>query len=164
MTEHRVRTSWQRSLASGLLIAAGLSMGAGRALAEDEASRGAYLAKVTGCEGCHSAHDAAGNVLPGRLLAGGDHSIRAGGGASIVPPDITPDREGGIGGWSVAAIMTAIRSGKTPDGRTLSTAMPWRTQFAALTDADARAIAVYLQTVPPVHPTGAGNERGAQFR
>ena len=96
-------------------------------------------------------------MLPGRLLAGGDHPIRAGGGASIIPPNITPDREGGIGGWSVSAIMTAIRSGKTPDGRTLSTAMPWRTQFAALTDADARAIAVYLETVLPVHAAGVGN-------
>jgi cytochrome c553 len=130
----------------------------GPAGAEDEVSRGAYLARVTGCEGCHSAHDAAGNILPGHLMAGGDHPIRASGGASLVPPNITPDRETGIGGWDAVAIMAAIRTGKTPDGRTLSIAMPWRTQYADLTDADARAIAVYLLTVPPVHGTGSANE------
>ncbi len=137
-----------KALLSALLLAACLPA---PALAEDDATRGAYLAKVTGCEGCHSPHDAAGNVLPGRLMAGGDHPIRAGGGPGLVPPNITPDRETGIGGWDVPAIAAAIRSGQTPDGRILSIAMPWRTQFAALTEADARAIAAYLLTIPPVH-------------
>ena len=132
-----------------LLLLAGLASESliAPALAADEVARGAYLAKVTGCEGCHSAHDADGKVLPSGLMAGGDHAIRGG----MLPPNITPDRETGIGSWDVPAIMAAIRTGKTPDGRILSVAMPWRTQFADLTDADAHAIAVYLLTVPPVH-------------
>src|ERR1700761_9480555 len=70
------------------------------ARAEDIVARGAYLARITGCEGCHSAHDAAGAVAPSRLMAGGDHPIRAGNGAFMVPPNITPDRNSGIGGWT----------------------------------------------------------------
>lgn len=155
MSQNRPLASPLRALASTLLLAAFLSA---PAMAQNDMSRGTYLAKVTGCEGCHSAHDAAGNVLPGRLMAGGDHPIRAGGGPGIVPPNITPDRETGIGGWDVPAIMAAIRTGQTPDGGVLSVAMPWRTQFAALTEADARAIAVYLLTVQPIHRTGGESD------
>jgi len=151
MSRSRPPANPLRALATTLLLAAFLSA---PAMAQNEVSRGAYLAKVTGCEGCHSAHDAEGHVLPGRLMAGGDHPIRAGGGPGLVPPNITPDRDTGIGGWDVPAIAAAIRTGQTPDGRILSLAMPWRTQFAALTEADAQAIAAYLLTVPPVHRTG----------
>jgi cytochrome c553 len=138
-------------LALGLLSVISLSAVPGITRADDMVARGAYLAKVTGCEGCHSAHDAAGAVAPSRLMAGGDHPIRAAKGAFIVPPNITPDRDSGIGGWTAAAIVTAIRTGRTPDGRTLSIAMPWRTQYTYLSDEDAEAIAAYLLTVRPVH-------------
>ncbi|MEA2740031.1 MAG: hypothetical protein QOH05_3338 [Acetobacteraceae bacterium] len=138
----------------GLLLV-GLVAVPDHARAEDIVARGAYLARITGCEGCHSTHDAAGAVAPSRLMAGGDHPIRAGNGVFIVPPNITPDRDTGIGGWTAAAIVAAIRTGRTPDGRTLSIAMPWRTQYADLTDEDAQAIAAYLLTVPPVHIDGA---------
>lgn len=135
----------------GLLLLVFLYATADLSWAEDRVARGAYLAKVTGCEGCHSAHDANGVVAPSGLMAGGDHPIRGSKGTFVVPPNITPDPETGIGGWSVTAIVKAIRTGKTPGGRTLSIAMPWRTQYAALTDEDAQAIATYLLTVPAVH-------------
>lgn len=131
------------------LLFAGLCLAPLFAGAETTIDRGAYLSRITGCEGCHSPHDEEGKVLPGKVMAGGDHPIRAGGG-SVVPPNITPDKDAGIGKWDVAAIATAIRAGKTPDGRVLSVAMPWRTQFSALTEEDARAIAAYLLTLPAV--------------
>src|ERR1700688_2180440 len=101
-----------RQAALGLLLV-GLAAAPAPARAEDIVARGAYLARITGCEGCHSAHDAAGAVAPSRLMAGGDHPIRAGNGASMVPPNITPDRDTGIGGWTAAAIVAAIRTGRT---------------------------------------------------
>jgi hypothetical protein len=147
---------WRSAL--GLLSVISLSALPGITRADEMVARGAYLAKVTGCEGCHSAHDAAGAVAPSGLMAGGDHPIRAGRGTFIMPPNITSDRDSGIGGWTAAAIVTAIRTGRTPDGRTLSIAMPWRTQYASLTDKDAEAIAAYLLTVPPVHNGGGAAE------
>lgn len=111
--------------------------------------RGAYLAAVTGCVGCHSPHDPSGRVLPGRLLAGGDHPIHLPGGASLTPPNITPDREVGIGGWTDTQIVAVLAHGLMPDGRVLSVAMPWRTQFSALSEADMLAIARYILSVPP---------------
>lgn len=151
-----VAASWPGRLRiTSFVVLFSLSVLPGASLADDLVARGAYLARVTGCEGCHSAHDAGGQIPPSRLMAGGDHAIRAGGGASIVPPNITPDRDTGIGGWSAGAIVAAIRTGQTPEGRTLSIAMPWRTQYADLTDEDAQAIAAYLLTVPAVHADGA---------
>ena len=117
-------------------------------LAQEAANRGAYLAAITGCVSCHSPHDAAGHVREGRLLAGGDHPIHVAGGGAVYPPNITPDQATGIGSWSVQDIVTVLHDGRTPDGRILSAAMPWRTQYAMLAAADADAIAAYVHSVP----------------
>ena len=111
---------------------------------------GAYLAYATGCVGCHSPHDADGSVLPGRLLAGGDHPIRAANGAAIYPPDITPDPNSGIGGWTESQLEAVLARGALPGGGILSSAMPWRTQYDRLSPADRQAIAQYVLSVPPV--------------
>ena len=125
-----------------------------------EPDRGAYLAYVTGCVGCHSPHDDAGNVLPGRLLSGGDHPIRAAGGAGIYPPNITPDASAGIGGWTENQVVAVLARGEVPGGRILSSAMPWSTQYDKLSPADMQAIAQYVLSVPAVQahaPARAGD-------
>ncbi len=115
--------------------------------AQEPPNRGAYLAYVTGCVGCHSPHDEAGNVLEGQLLSGGDHPIRATGGAGIYPPNITPDARSGIGGWTEDQLVAVLAHGEVPGGRILSSAMPWRTQYDKLSPADMRAIARYILDV-----------------
>ena len=50
-------------------------------------------------------------------------------------------------GWSETEIVAALRTGRRPDGRELSPAMPWRS-YAAPSDADARAVAAYLKSLP----------------
>ncbi|HET6374422.1 MAG TPA: c-type cytochrome, partial [Methylocella sp.] len=112
-------------------------------------ARGAYLARITGCAGCHSPRLPAGEVDESRLLTGGDHPIGAGPSVRIYPPNLTPDAKTGLGGWSVDNIVKAVRSGVTPGGRVLSSAMPWRTQSSQLEEKDAQAIAVYLKSLPP---------------
>ena len=87
--------------------------------AQEAPDRGAYLAYVTGCVGCHSPHDEAGNVLDGRLLSGGDHPIRAAGSAGVYPPNITPDSNSGIGGWTESQVVAVMASGEVPGGRIL---------------------------------------------
>jgi len=66
------------------------------------------------------------------------------------PSNLTPDDETGLGRWSEDDIVKALKTGVRPDGRELVPIMPWRS-FSALTDEDARAIAEYLKSVPPVH-------------
>jgi len=83
-------------------------------------------------------------------MSGGDHPIAAGGSVRIYPPNLTPDAQTGIGGWSIEDIVKVLKNGVTPDGRVLSSAMPWRTQSNQLEDADARAIALYLKSLPAI--------------
>lgn len=55
----------------------------------------------------------------------------------------------GLGAWSEADLVRAIRTGVRLDGRVLAPVMPWN-NYATLTDADARALARYLRSLPPV--------------
>ena len=97
---------------------------------------GHYLAQTGGCIGCHGA-GLSGGAVPG------------------VPPDfphaqnITPT---GIGQWSDADIVRALRVGKRPDGTTINKFMPWPAT-AQMTDQEMTALVMYLRTVPP-RPTG----------
>jgi cytochrome c553 len=90
---------------------------------------GHYVAHA--CMGCHGDNFSGGHV-PG------------------TPPDfpdaanITP---GGIGKWTKADFVTAMRQGKRPDGRTLNTFMPWKA-FATMTDTEIDALWAFLQTLP----------------
>jgi len=64
----------------------------------DLTDRGAYLARITGCVGCHTPRTRDGDVVTSQLMSGGDHPIPSNLGA-FVPPNITPDKETGLGDW-----------------------------------------------------------------
>lgn len=127
------------------LTLVGLASSAG---AETAVERGRYLVEtIAGCGNCHTpmgpnGPDRARN-LAGGLVIVDDETMRA------VARNITPDRETGIGGWSDAAIVRAIREGVRPDGRVLGPPMPF-TLYRDLADEDVAAIVAYLRTVPPV--------------
>jgi hypothetical protein len=63
------------------------------------------------------------------------------------PPNLTADAETGLGRWSAAEIVAAIRTGRRPDGRELAPVMPWPSN-AALNEADAGALAAYIKSLP----------------
>ncbi len=119
------------------------------AATQEAIARGGYLARITGCIGCHTPRTHDGDVAEARLMSGGDHPI-AGNLGRFFPPNVTPDKVTGLGDWTAADIAKAFKTGRTPDGRILSTAMPWRTQFGNLTESDALAIALYLKSLPPI--------------
>ena len=64
-------------------------------------------------------------------------------------PNITQDRETGIGNWSDEEIMRAIREGIRPDGTIIGPPMPIPS-YREMSDSDVRAIVAYLRTVAPV--------------
>ncbi|HEX3861852.1 MAG TPA: c-type cytochrome [Stellaceae bacterium] len=139
-----------RPAAGAMLIAIGaffaLPMASGQA--DQPRERGAYLVTtIAGCGNCHSPRDAAGHVEAGQELSGGvEFDLPLG---HIVAPNITPDRETGIGNWTAAQIITALREGKRPDGSTIGPPMPFGF-YRQISDSDATAIAAYLQSVPAV--------------
>ncbi len=136
-----------------LTLALGL-LGSAHAHAEGAApaSRGEYLARIMDCGGCHTAGALTGRPDPALTLAGSEVGFEVPGLGVFYPPNLTPDPETGLGDWSEADIVRAVRTGQRPDGRELAPAMPWRS-YAALTDEDAAALAAYLKGLRPVrHP------------
>jgi hypothetical protein len=118
--------------------------------------RGRYLAEaVFGCFDCHADHDVKKYGLPvvGPLGAGGVCMGQPGAFPGVIcMPNITPDRETGLGNWSDGEIIRAVREGVDRDGRWLFPAMPFR-EYQAISDEDARALVVYLRSLPPVKRT-----------
>jgi mono/diheme cytochrome c family protein len=109
-------------------------------------NRGAYLAATIGrCGECHTPRTWLGTSDPGRLFAGGRdwYGQKA--------PNITSSGEAGIGHWSTDEIVTMLTDGTTPDfdevGRSMALIVK---NTAKLSEEDRRAIAVYLQSVPPI--------------
>ena|SRR5579863_2579466 len=122
------------------------------AAAEDLRARGAYLVTTIGaCGNCHTPRSASGQPLAGMALAGGfSFDTHEPGIGVVTPPNITPDKETGIGSWSAAQIVTAMRNGKRPDGTLIGPPMPI-TVYRELSDRDAAAVAAYLLSLKPIH-------------
>ena len=68
----------------------------------------------------------AGQPDPKLHLAGSNIGFGVPGLGVFYPPNLTPDRETGLGSWSEADIVRAVRQGVRPDGRELAPVMPWR--------------------------------------
>jgi mono/diheme cytochrome c family protein len=114
----------------------------------EKIARGRYLTVVAGCNDCHTPGYLYGVPDTTRLLSGSELGWKGPWGVSYAR-NLTPDPQTGIGAWSETDIVTAIRTGRRPDGRMLMPPMPW-TDFASLTDDDAVSIAKYLKSIPPV--------------
>ena len=133
-----------------------LAMLGTRVLADDsQLARGEYLVRFGGCNDCHTPGYFLGKPDAARFLGGSDVGFDLPGLGTFVGPNLTPDRETGLGNWSRDQIVTAIQTGVRPDGRVLAPIMPWRA-FAGLTHADASAIADYLKSLKPVAHKVAG--------
>jgi mono/diheme cytochrome c family protein len=104
-------------------------------------ARGEYLARAADCVACHTAKG-------GEPYAGGLAFVLPFG--RIYSPNITPDKDTGIGGWSDAAFLNAIHKGRDDQGEPLYPAMPYAS-YTSMTDADALAIKAYLFSLAPVH-------------
>ena len=116
------------------------------------AARGKYLVEnVMGCFACHTKLDQ--RDLPGSYAAaahrGAGASMEADGAPWLVAPNITPDVETGVGGWTDDQLARAIREGVSRDGRALFPMMPYG-GFRHLSDEDLASVVVYLRSVKPV--------------
>lgn len=78
--------------------------------------RGRYLTTVMGCVDCHNVGSFGPNPDDGHLQ-GGTVGFEMPGMGVFYPPNLTPHPEAGIGRWSEAEIITALRTGRRPDGR-----------------------------------------------
>ncbi len=116
---------------------------------EAQIDRGRYLVSISVCSDCHTPGGMSGAPDMKRYLGGSDTGFAIPGVGVFVGSNLTPDKGTGLGDWTAEQIVTAVRTGKTPDGRELSPVMPWP-GFSHLTDVDAFAIAAFLRSLPAV--------------
>lgn len=109
-----------------------------RPLAE-QVERGAYLARLGNCAGCHTAPGGAA-YAGGKALDTRFGRIHAG--------NLTPHAEG-LGGWSAADFWQALHEGRGRDGRRLLPAFPY-SSYTHISRADSDALFAFLQSLPPV--------------
>ena len=113
-----------------------------------EWNRGAYLANALGhCGECHTPRGMLGGMNRSRLMAGN----RKGPGG-IPVPNITPDRNTGIGLWKLHDLFNFFDRGVKPDGSSVSGRMAevLGASTMRLTPADKRALEVYLMSLQPI--------------
>jgi mono/diheme cytochrome c family protein len=116
----------------------------------DLVKRGDYLVNtIMTCGNCHSPKG------PPAAIAGKDFS----GGLTwdeppfkVTAPNITSDKETGLGGWTDAEIITVLRTGKNRSGIQIAEVMP-TSFYGIVTDSDMKAIVAYLRTLAPVKNT-----------
>jgi len=138
-----------RTILAGLFLCSALSLSAGHAQpTPEDIARGKALAEAGGCASCHTA-DAA------KPFAGGKRIDTPFGG--VYSPNLTPDRETGLGGWSDDDFYRALRFGEARDGSRYYPAFPYP-NFTKLTRQDILAIRAYLATLTPVSSTAPAPE------
>ncbi|GAB4348802.1 MAG: c-type cytochrome [Gammaproteobacteria bacterium] len=120
-------------------------------------NRGAYLVSALGhCAECHSPRWPWGAIREEQRFAGTESGPE---GKPV--PNITPDRETGIGRWSEDDIVWYLESGGTPDGDYAGGLMAEVVDHSTsrLSDEDRKAIALFLKSIPAVHHSvGSGDQ------
>src|SRR5258706_7698452 len=109
--------------------------------AQGDAKRGQYLATAGGCEGCHT------EDKKGVASFAGGRALKTPFGI-FYGPNITPDSQAGIGNWTEADFVRAMREGRRPDGANYFPAFPYPS-FTRIADQDLRDLWAYLRTLKP---------------
>ena len=117
--------------------------------------RGKYLLAAGGCVACHTD-----KKNKGPALAGG-RALKTPFGV-FYSPNITPDPKTGIGGWSDADFVRALRHGLRPDGSHYFPAFPYPS-YTAMTERDMLDLKAYLFTLAPVARADTPHELAPPF-
>ncbi len=137
----RIRRTFARAaLATALAAALGAAVAQSAPPAGD-AKRGEYLVAAGGCVGCHTEQTK--DAVP---FAGG-RALKTPFG-TFYGPNITPHPQAGIGRWTEADFVRAMREGIGPGGVHYYPAFPFPS-FTKITDPDLRDLWAYLRTLPP---------------
>jgi len=114
----------------------------------DMVARGSYLARAADCMPCHtSARD---KTYAGGLRMNTPFGV-------MYSPNITPDRETGIGAWTFDEFKKALHSGIRADGRFLYPTMPFDA-FTKISEDDLKALWSYIRSLPPIKQQNRENE------
>lgn len=133
----------------------------------DLVDRGQYLTGLLGCGSCHTDGALVGAPVPGREMAGSSIGIAYSNPLAVTRPgvlfasNLTSDEETGIGSRSLSDLVRMIRLGVNEHGSQTIPVMPWPA-YVNITEPDARAIAMYLKSLPAVRHQVPQNVRPGQ--
>ncbi len=119
----------------------------------DLVARGHYLALAADCMPCHTG-------APKQEFAGG-LALNTPFGV-IYSPNITPDKDTGIGKWTFDDFKNAVHDGIRADGAYLYPAMPYGA-FTKIEDDDLKALWAYLRSLKPINKPQKANGLGFPF-
>jgi mono/diheme cytochrome c family protein len=128
------------AVCAALLALAGLLLASLDAIAGSP-KQGEYVAQLGGCVGCHTEERE--DAVP---FAGG-RALKTPFG-TFFGPNITPHPQAGIGRWTEADFIRAMRHGRRPDGAHYFPAFPYPS-FTEISNGDLRDLWAYLRTLPP---------------
>jgi mono/diheme cytochrome c family protein len=151
VTKRYVGTAFRAGVACAGAIAlawVGATTATGGSVDDAAIQRGAQLAAIGDCTGCHTMAD-------GMPYAGGVPLATPFG--TIHGTNITPDPVRGIGQWSEADFVRAMREGIDRDGRHLYPVFPYD-HFTLITDGELHALYAYLMTRTPVATAVPAND------
>lgn len=157
ITPERLWRRWRWWLAALVVVGIGMAVyflkpvtGPARNLTlVGDAARGAYVIRLGGCDSCHTDHD-----HNGAYLAGGAPLTTPFG--TFYPPNITPDKQTGIGGWTLAQFSDAISNGDSPHGN-LYPVFPYN-DLTLMSDQEVADLYAAIMTAPAVAHATPANE------
>ena len=123
----------------------------------DEAAiaRGEYMVWAAGCTSCHTDRKNGGASFAGGLALKTPFG-------TYYSPNITPDPETGIGDWTDADFLAALKHGRSPEGSHYFPVFPYTT-YTRMHDRDALDIKAYLFSLPPVSHTNRPHDVSPPF-
>jgi mono/diheme cytochrome c family protein len=104
---------------------------------------GRNLFYAGGCASCHAVPN-----QEDKSRLGGGLALKSAFG-TFYAPNISPDLNDGIGRWTEAQFITALREGTSPSGEHLYPAFPY-TSYRQIAVDDLQDLFAYLKTLPPV--------------
>jgi mono/diheme cytochrome c family protein len=113
-----------------------------------DAAKGAYLAQVGHCAGCHTARG-------GAAYAGGRALSTPFG--TVYAANLTPDADTGLGRWSPIDFWRALHNGRSADGRWLLPACPYP-NFTLVSREDVRDLFAYLRGLTAVRQANRAHD------
>jgi mono/diheme cytochrome c family protein len=140
-----VGTGWVRL---ALLFLSGVTQAA--IAAQDLVSRGRYLFNAGGCYACHTDTEQGGKPLAGGRRLETPFGV-------FYSPNITPDKDTGIGNWSDEDFLRTLHEGKGPGGAHYFPVFPYPA-FTGITRKDALAIKAYLFSLDPIQRANREHE------
>ncbi len=146
-------TSFLATALATTFLSGGLGIGRANAADADTLARGRYLLNAGDCVSCHSAPG-------GQPLAGGLKVNTPFG--PLISPNITPDKETGIGAYTDDQFYRAMHQGIGANGEFLYPVFPFP-WYTNVTRDDALAIKAYLFSLPPVHAKQDVNQLSFPF-